>query len=137
MSYTTFGVNDASAVKIWAKELSIAARDTTEIAPLIGEDENSIIRLKTETKKGPGDRVRFSLLARLTGDGFSEGETALGNAESMSLFTDDIVINELGNTVAPPSENVIDSQRIVHDLRSKAKPLLGMWFADRFATCFN
>jgi len=136
MANTSFGVNDASAVKTWATELSIAARDTLEIRPLIGEDENAIIHLKTETRKSPGDRVRFSLLARLQGDGFTEGESALGNAEAMSLFTDDILINELGNTVAPPSDATIDSQRVVHKLRDKAKPLLGLWFADRMAKWF-
>jgi hypothetical protein len=44
------------AVKHWSKILSMSARDTTAIAPLMGEDENSIIRLTTElndgTKKG-------------------------------------------------------------------------------------
>lgn len=136
MAYTTFGVNDDSTVKVWAKDLSVAVRDTIEIAPLIGEDENSIIHYKTELKKGPGDRVRYSLLTRLTGDGFTEGETALGNAESMSLYTDDLIINELGNTVAPPSDNVIDSQRIVHDLRGKGRNLLALWFGDRMAQWF-
>lgn len=136
MAYTTFGVNDASTVKIWAKDLSIAARDTLEIAPLIGEDENSIIHFKNETKKGPGDRIRFSLLARLTGDGFTENETALGNAEALSLYTDDVVINELGNTCSPPANATIDNQRIVHDLRSQARNILAAWFADRMAQWF-
>jgi len=136
MAYTNFGVNDASSVKSWARELSIAARDTLEIAPLIGEHENAIIHLKTETQKSPGDRIRFSLLSRLSGDGFSEGEAALGNAEAMSLFTDDILINELGNTVAPPADSTIDHQRIIHDLRGKAKMLLGLWFGDRMAKWF-
>jgi hypothetical protein len=33
MSYPTFGVNDAMAVKHWSKLLSMSARDTTLIAP--------------------------------------------------------------------------------------------------------
>jgi hypothetical protein len=34
------------AVKHWSKILSHAARDRTQIAPLMGEDENSIIHVK-------------------------------------------------------------------------------------------
>jgi N4-gp56 family major capsid protein len=136
MAYTTFGVNDANAVKLWSKQLSIAARDTLEIAPLIGDDENSIIQMRPETKKGPGDNVKFSLLTRLTGDGFSENETALGNAESMTVYYDSVTINEIGNVVAPPSDNVIDAQRVPWNLRERGKELLGLWFADRMATWF-
>ena len=33
----------------------VLARDTTPIAPLLGEDENSIVQVKTETKKEKGD----------------------------------------------------------------------------------
>ena len=67
------------AVQHWSKILSHAARDTTPIVPLMGEDENSIIQVKTETKRDKRDSVTFSLLARLAADGFSEGQTAIGN----------------------------------------------------------
>jgi hypothetical protein len=70
----------------WSKMLSMSARDTTPISPLPGEDQNSIIQVKTETKKDKGDTVTFSLLARLQGDGFTEGQTAQGNGETITLF---------------------------------------------------
>ena len=44
----------------WSKMLSMSARDTTPIAPLMGEDQNSIIQVKTETRKEKGDSVTFS-----------------------------------------------------------------------------
>jgi hypothetical protein len=66
--------------------LSMSARDTTPIAPLMGEDQNSIIQVKTETRKDKGDSVTFSLLARLSGAGYSEGQDAVGNAEAMTLY---------------------------------------------------
>ena len=47
------------AVKHWSKILSHSARDTTPIAPLMGEDENSIIQVKTETRKEKGDSITF------------------------------------------------------------------------------
>ena len=98
MAYPSYGVNDALAVKHWSKILSIAARETTPIAPLMGDDENSIVQVKTETQKNQGDKVTFALLARLTSTGFSEGETAIGNSEAMTLFSDGVLINEIGKS---------------------------------------
>lgn len=122
------------AVKLWSKQLSKSARDTTPIAPLIGDDENSIIQLKSETGKEGGDSVTFALLARLSGDGFTEGQTAQGNAEAMSLYSQSAVINEIGHVCAPPSKNSFDAQRIRFDLRKYAKGLPGLWFGERWAT---
>jgi hypothetical protein len=96
------------AVGYWSKMLSISARDTTPIAPLTGEDQNSIIQVKTETRKDKGDSVTFSLLARLSGAGYSEGQDAVGNAEAMTLYSQAAVINEIGHVCSPPSQNSID-----------------------------
>ena len=136
MAYPTYPVNDANAVAHWSKFLSKSARDTTPIAPLMGTDANSIIQVKTETQKDKGDNVTFSLLARLAGDGFSEGETAIGNAEAMSLYAQTVTINEIGSTCAPPSQHSIDHQRIPFNLRAEAKELLGLWFGERYAKWF-
>lgn len=136
MSYTSFGVNDALAVKLWAKNLTAAMREYLEIAPLMGEDENSVIHVKTETKKGTGDKVTFGLRARLTGDGKTEGETAEGNGESLSIYSDSVTINELGHIVGSRSENTIDQQRVPFDLRNNCKDALADWWADRLSKSF-
>lgn len=136
MSTTSFGVNDALAVKLWSKNLTAAMRENLDIAPLMGEDENSIIQIKTETKKGKGDKVTFGLRARLTGDGKTEGETAEGSGESLSIYSDSVTINELGHVVATRSENTIDSQRVPFDLRSQCKDALSEWWADRISASF-
>lgn len=136
MSYTSFGLNDALTVKTWAKELAFAERESLEIAPLMGEDEDSIIHVKKETQKGAGDRVTFGLQARFTQDGKTENETAEGNGESLSLFSDNIVINELGGIAAAKSEHTIDAQRVSFDLRAKCKLGLKNWWADRLSVSF-
>lgn len=138
MSETTFGLNDAMAVKTWSKMLSVAMRENCDIAPLMGDDDNSIIQIKSETKKTGGDKVTFGLRARLTGDGKTEGETAEGNGESLSIYSDAVVINELGHVVGSRSENTIDQQRVPFNLREQCKDALGEWWADRMsATFFN
>ena len=74
------------ALKHWSKLLSMSARDTTAIAPLMGEDENSIMHVKTETKKGEGESVTFALLARLSSAGFTEAQTGIGNPRRMTRY---------------------------------------------------
>ena len=136
MAYTSFGVNDALAVKLWSRALVVAEREYLDIAPLMGEGEDSIIQIKTEPRKGSGDRVTVALRARLTGEGKTENETAEGNGESLSLYSDNLVINELGHIVGVRSENTIDAQRVNYDLREQAKDALGEWWADRKSVSF-
>jgi hypothetical protein len=100
----------------------------------MGEGQDSIVQVKTETKKDKGDSVTFSLLARLQGDGYSEGQVAVGNAEATTLYAEAAVINEIGRVCSPPSQNGIDHQRIPFDFREEAKGLLGLWFGERWAT---
>lgn len=136
MATTSFGVNDTLAVKLWSKQLTAAARDSLEIAPLMGEDEDSIIHVKSETKKGSGDKVTFGLRTRLTQDGKTENETAEGNGEALSIYADSIYINELLGVVGVKSENTIDAQRVPFDLRDEAKRALADWWADRLSVTF-
>src|SRR5437588_11598806 len=136
MATTSFGVNDALAVKLWSKMLDAEALKATEIAPLIGDDANSIIAGKTEISKGAGDKVTFGLRMQLSGDGFTENETAEGNGESLTIYSDAIVVNELGHVVGVKSENTIDAQRVPFDLRAEARDGLSDWFSKRLSVSF-
>lgn len=99
MSTTTFGVNDSLANKLWSKKLAAEASKATPISPLIGKSANSIIMLKDETQKAAGDKVTFGLRTQLVGTGVTEGETLEGNEESLSTYSDSIMINELAHAV--------------------------------------
>lgn len=136
MAYTDFGVNDALAVKLFSKELTVAMREYLEIAPLFGTDENAIIQVKNETKKGAGDKVTFGLRTRLSQDGITESEVAEGNGESLSIYSDSLVINELGCVVGSRSENTIDAQRVPFDLRAQCKEAAAEWWGDRWSKAF-
>lgn len=136
MSYTSFGVNDINAVKLWSKFLAKAERDSLDIAPLMGDDDNAIIHVKEETEKGNGDKVTFSLRARPSQDGFTESETAEGNAEALSFYADAIYINELGSNFGARSENTIDQQRVPFNLRQQCKNAAADWWKDRKSISF-
>lgn len=136
MATTSFGVNDANAVKLWSKDLARAERETLEIQALMGEDENSIIQIKPETKKGAGDKVTFSLRARLGQAGIGASDTAEGNGEGLSIYSDAVYVDELGGNVGVKSEHTIDAQRVPFDLRRQAKDGLAEWWADRKSASF-
>ncbi len=122
-----------SAVKLWAKKLTIAVRDFTPIAPLIGENEDSIIHLKTATQKSKGDRVRFDLLGLLDADGVSEGETLQGREEVATIYSDSLLLNQLRTAVTVPADGSIDEQRLAYNLQEKAHKLLRNWFSTRLS----
>jgi len=133
---TNFGVNDSLAVKLWSKTLDAEALKYTDIGPLIGDSPNAIIHRKIETSKGPGDSVTYGIRMQLTGPGFTENQLAEGNGESLSIFSDAIVINELGHVVSVKNGNTIDAQRVPFNLREEARDGLADWYAGRFSIAF-
>jgi N4-gp56 family major capsid protein len=133
MAYTSYGVNDALAVKLFSKELAVEALKATEVAPLFGKSANSIIQIKTDTQKSKGDKITFGLRMQLSGDGFTEGETAEGMGEALTTYSDSLFINELGHAVGVKSDNTIDAQRVHHNLRDEAKDGLVDWWAKRLS----
>lgn len=133
MAVTTYGVNDAMAVKLWSKKLAVEVSKATAIAPLIGTSSNSIIQLKDETSKGNGDKVTFGLRTQLIGDGVTENEVLEGNEEALSTYSDSIVINELAHAVRVKNGQTIDAQRVPFDLREEASAGLTDWYADRLS----
>lgn len=138
MAFASFGVNDAMAAKVWSKLMVKAERDSLDIAPLMGDDDQAIIHVKHELEKGPGDRVTFGLRARGTQKGITEGQTAEGNAEALSLHSDAILINELGFNFGSMGEGTIDQQRVPAKLRDECKAACSdMWMDRKSVSFFN
>lgn len=136
MSYGSWGVNDAMAVKKWAMEVADAERDSLDIFPLIGDGDDSIIHRRRETEKGKGDKVTFSLRARPTQKGIGSSSRAEGNAESLSIYSDSILIDEMGANFGAPSEYTIDAQRVPFNLREQCKNANRDWWVDRLSKTF-
>jgi N4-gp56 family major capsid protein len=137
MATTTYGVNDAMAVKLWSKTLYSEALKATSIAPLIGKGSDAVIQLKSELDKGAGDKVTFGLRAQLTGDGVTEGQTLEGNEEALSTYSDSLFINELLHAVRSKNDGKsIDAKRVPFNLRSEAKDGLRDWWAKRMSVSF-
>lgn len=138
MATTTYGVNDAMAVKLWSKKLAVEALKYTAIAPLIGTSADSIIQRKEELSKGPGDKITFGLRTQLTGDGVTEGEPLEGNEESLTTYSDSVTINELSHAVRIKNNTRIDQKRVPFNLRDESKAGLRDWYAKRMSVmAFN
>lgn len=136
MATTSYGVNDALAVKLWSKRLAVEAPKHTAIAPLIGTSKDSIIVRQDETSKSAGDKVTMGLRMQLTGKGVTEGGTLEGNEEALTTYSDSLFINELRHGVRVKNKDTIDQQRVLHGLRMEAKDGLRDWFADRMSLMF-
>lgn len=123
-------------MKLWSKELSVEAMKYTEIAPLIGTAAGSVIYKKEETEKGKGDQVTFGLSLQMAQDGFTENEIAEGNGESLTIYTDQLTINELMAVAGVKSDRTIDQQRVPFDLRATARDRLAEWYGKRISVSF-
>lgn len=135
MAITSYGVNDALAVKLWARELNREVRKGLSIAPLIGKGRNAIIQEKTEFKSG-GDKITCGLRMQLSGAGRTENEVLEGNEESLTTYSDSFFINELVHAVRVKGEDTIDQQRVNHNLRNEARSALADWYAERLSLWF-
>lgn len=136
MATTSIPVNDAMAVKLWAKILNHEALKFTAIAPLIGDDENAIIHRQESLSKGPGDALTYDIVMQLSQLGFSENQLAEGNGEALTTYTDQLVINELMGVVGVKSQRTIDQKRLPWSMQATGKRQLGDWYAKRYSTSF-
>ena len=56
----TYGVNDALAVKIWAKKLFVEALKQTLLDKFIGTGNDAAIQVKDDLSKTSGDKLTYS-----------------------------------------------------------------------------
>jgi N4-gp56 family major capsid protein len=136
MAVTTFGLNDALAVKLWSKRMDAEGLKETYAFRFMGKSDNSLCQLMEDTEKGPGDRVRFALRMLFTGEGRTENQTLEGNEESLTTYYDEFFINELVHAGRHRSETTIDMQRIPYDIRDIIYSTLKDWWLERLDVSF-
>lgn len=102
-----------------------------QFAQYMGTSENSLIQVKEDLTKKPGDSVTFALVNDLAGAGVT-GTTALEGAEealgsrsfkqTVSYFRNGVAVHEW------------DEQKSAIDLRNAAKPQLKTWSVKKLRT---
>lgn len=136
MAVRTYAVGDSEVGKFWNKRLAREALKQTVIAPFVRDDGNAMCEVRSDTQKGGGDRVTYTLRTQLSGDGVGENETQEGNEEAISTYTDQLVINELSH--ATRSNRTISQQRVPFDLAREMNDGLSDWWANRMeVAAFN
>lgn len=134
MATTHYGVNASEAVKLWSEKLSREVIKETFIGRFMGRDSNSVIQVYDDFKKSKGDRVRTILRVLMTGPGVQGDSTLEGNEESLTTYTDDLIINQLRQATRSGGE--MSEQRVPFSVRSEGEMALREWWADRFDTWF-
>jgi N4-gp56 family major capsid protein len=137
MATTSYGVNHALAVKVWAKKLFVEALKQTRYEQFKGKTgTGSLITLKNDLSKGAGDRIRVGLRMQLTGAGVSGDDTLEGNEEALTTYSDDLFIDQLRHAVR--SAGKMSEQRVPFEVREEAMSGLRDWWSDRMdASMFN
>lgn len=134
MAQTAYGVNDALAVKLWAKKLFREALKSTYFSRFMGSTPNSLIQLRPELGKGAGDRVTIGLRVQLSGAGVSGDGALEGNEESLTTYSDNLYIDQLRHAVRSAGE--MSEQRVPFSVREEAKDGLTDWWQERLDTAF-
>lgn len=129
MAASAWGVNSPEAVKLWSRKLFHEIIAGGFFGKFVGTGSNSLFQYKTETNKGPGDRVRVTLRRLLSGDGQQGDGTLEGNEEALATFTDDLTINQLRHAVR--SAGKMSEQRVPFSVREEARSGLQDWWSER------
>lgn len=95
----------------------------------MGTSSNNLIQVFDDTSKGAGDRVRVPLRLQLSGRGVGETEALEGNEEALSVYYDDLLINDMAHAVR--MKVTIDAQRVPFSVREEARLGIQDWYADR------
>ena len=132
MATTAFGVNSPNAVKLWSRKLFREALKNTTMAKYMGEGSDNMIQVLNDTKKGPGDSIRYQLRMQLSGSGVLGDGTLEGNEEALTVYTDTALIDQLRHAVR--SAGKMTEQRIPFSVREEARMGLQDWWADRIDT---
>ncbi|MEJ0071192.1 MAG: DUF4043 family protein [Pseudomonadota bacterium] len=118
MAVTSYGVNDPLAVKVWSKRLSIEVLKNTWASRFMGTSSASVIQIKDELQKGSGDKITYGLRMQLSGTGVLGDGTLEGNEESLTTYSDAVILYQLRHAVR--SAGRMSQQRVPFNIRDEA-----------------
>lgn len=114
----------ASTVEQWEKSFFVEYLQRHFFNKYMGKDENSLIQVNEKLAEDVGDKVTFSLIHNLSGDGTSGSDTLEGNEEALQQRSFSVIIDQYRNAVRLKAfelkKNAVDQMRAV-------KPALSNW----------
>lgn len=114
-------------MQLWSKELFKDVIDGMYFTQngLMGENDNNIIQVFSGLKKSPGDRITVPLTAKLSGSGVVGDAELEGNEESITAYSESIIIDQIRNAVRLTGR--LDQQINSYDMYKDAKDKLAIW----------
>ena len=123
MAVTNYATNNPLAVKLWSKRLTVEALKATWIYKFIGETTDDMLYIKDETQKSAGDQITYGLRMQLTGSGVLGDGTLEGNEESLTTYSDALIINQLRHAVRSQGR----MSQVLGVARQIARCSIGWW----------
>lgn len=111
-------------VQQWDSKYFKESLNASIFKPFMGTKSNSIIQVKEDLTKKPGDAVTFALRNKLSGAGVTGSSTLEGNEEAMTTRSLKVTIDQYRHAVRVP---VLDEQFSAIPLREAAKDALVDW----------
>lgn len=111
-------------VEQWDEKYFVEYLTENRFANEMGTSESSIIQVKENLMKKPGDRVNFALVNRLTNDAITGTNTLEGNEEDMSSRSFEVAVTKRRNGVRVAEQ---DEQFSAISLREAARSTLKDW----------
>lgn len=111
-------------VEQWDSEFFTEYLTDNRFAGEMGTNEASIIQVKENLTKKPGDRINFALVNKLTQDAITGRDVLEGNEEDMASRSFEVAVTKRRNGVRVAE---IDEQFSAISLRNAAKTVLKEW----------
>ena len=111
-------------VQQWDDKYFAEYLSANQFKPFMGSNTNSVIQVKEDLTKKPGDSVTFALRNKLTQNAVTGSNTMEGNEEDLTTRSFQVTIDQYRNAVLVP---VLENQFSAIDLREAAKDALLDW----------
>lgn len=111
-------------VQQWDEKFFVDSLNASIFKPFMGSKSNSVINVKEDLTKKPGDSVTFSLVNALSNSAVTGSSTLEGNEESIVSRSQKVTIDQYRNAVRIP---VLEDQFSAIPLRNAAQDALMNW----------
>jgi N4-gp56 family major capsid protein len=111
-------------VQQWDEKFFVDSLNASIFKPFMGSKSNSIINVKEDLTKKPGDSVTFSLVNALSNSAVTGSSTLEGNEEDLVSRSQKVAIDQYRNAVRIP---VLEEQFSAIPLRNAGRDALMNW----------
>lgn len=127
MTSTGISTSSGLAVQQWKDSAFQEFLGLLVLAKYMGMDSNAMIHVAEDLKKKKGDKLTFSLIAGLEGEGVQGNGTLEGNEEELIAYSQDVTIDLFRNAIVTAGK--ISEKRYPWSVWAEFKPALTNWLS--------